>query len=89
MCNDEFTDEDEKKREKLLKKAGFNSEMECDVGKSMSARSSQNSNFRDIGRTAVHPMSLPPEYLPPNSSDCKGDVMCGNAYCSFVDCTRG
>ncbi|KAL8452713.1 hypothetical protein Emed_001277 [Eimeria media] len=84
VCSDDFTEADEKKRDKLLKSAGFDENMECNAGVPVDPTRS-----RGGGASAkLQELPLPPEYLPPNSPGCKESVFCGLQYCSLVDCTR-
>lgn len=85
VCPEEFTEKDEKRREKILKKAGFNSEMECDVETGTKVIRTREPRENE----KLQLLELPPQYLPPDSPGCKGDALCGKQYCSFVDCTSG
>ncbi|KAL8433235.1 hypothetical protein ACSSS7_004020 [Eimeria intestinalis] len=84
VCPDEFTEADEKKRNNLLKKAGFDSNMECNAGVPVTSTRSR----RDGAHAKLQQLALPPEYLPPNSPGCGDSVLCGLQYCALVDCTR-
>lgn len=86
VCPEEFTTEDTQRRDAALKRAGFTSDMACDVTRaSIVTRSirEQRENER------LQPLTVPPQYLPPMSPGCKGDPLCGQQYCALVDCTRG
>ncbi|KAL8425077.1 hypothetical protein Efla_001466 [Eimeria flavescens] len=84
VCADEFTEADEKDREKILKKAGFDKEMACETGvKSRSPRRRERG-----GKEKLQRLALPPAFLPPNAPECEGDIFCGLQYCALVDCTR-
>ncbi|KAL8446844.1 hypothetical protein Emag_004605 [Eimeria magna] len=84
VCSDDFSEAEEKKRNELLKKAGFNSNMECDAGVSAPSTRSRGGG----AHAKLQQLALPPEYLPPNSPGCKDSVLCGLQYCALVDCTR-
>ncbi|OEH76129.1 hypothetical protein cyc_02700 [Cyclospora cayetanensis] len=85
VCPEEFTEREEKRRNEVLKRAGFDADMNCDVeGAALQLRTLPQTKTPPKPQTLI----LPPPFLPPHSQECNGDAFCGSVYCELVDCSH-
>lgn len=92
VCTQEPTDKEEKTRKDILKKAGFNENMECILTREMRAGSREAGALASVdtpGGQAEPPvrsllkMNIPTKFQPPHG---KPGFENGNKYCEIVDC---